>query len=113
MPRGTNKQRERQDFDRYRALIATPGDLAPGVGITLPANGDLYVSLTSGQLATAVVLSVGDRDIGAPALTAGQRYNVGRFERGATIEQAGSVDSGELSLYVRDGLGTLFKIAEG
>lgn len=105
------RKRERQNFDLFRALIAAPGDLSAGV--VLPANADLYVSLAGGAVAqTHVATDAYGRDYYVPVLAAAETFHIGRFLRGNTLEAAAGISAGQLSLYIRDGVGKLYKIGE-
>ncbi len=104
-------QRERQNFVRYKSLIATPGNL--GTGVTLPADGYFYLSY-SAVLASATVLVTANttRDIGAPAEAANTQSPIGKLSRGVVVKKKTGV-VGTVKLYVRDGLGRRFLIAQG
>lgn len=103
----TCEQRTRQDIKAFKALITTPGSLI--TGFNLPANADLYVSTTSVLAVTTLLVDSKGRALGAPAGAANKVYHIGWFERGRNvIKHAGA--PGTVSLYVRNGLGKLFKI---
>lgn len=103
-------RRERQDIRKFRALIATPGNLATGV--TLPANAQVYVSTTSALAARTVLITVNDVDKYSPIQAAGRRDLLGFVQRGRVVKKKVGAP-GTVSVYVQDGLGKLHKIAQG
>lgn len=104
-------KQERMNFDRFESLIAAPGNLV--TGITLPAGAKLYVSSTSALAAVTPMISANATDVNVPATaTVGLQQSVGYHSKDRLIKKAvGAV--GTVSLYVQNGLGTLFKIAQG
>lgn len=102
--------RERQDFVAFKAMIETPADLS--VGFDMPANAELYVSIDEELEETTHVLDCGQREINARAATANVYHHIGWFERAVNVQKAAGAP-GVVSVYVRDGIGGLFKIAEG
>jgi len=103
-------RRERQDLSKFRALIATPGDLAAGV--TLPANATVYVSTTSALVASTALITVNDADRFSPIQAANRRDLLGLVQRGRVVKKKVGAP-GTVSVYVQDGLGKLRKIAQG
>ncbi len=104
------RREARQDFKKFAALIATPGDLVAGV--SLPANGLFSVSTTSVLAATTVLVNAGTRALGAPAQAAGVTYSVGKLSRAVRVVKDG-LAPGTVKLYVRDGFGKPHLIAQG
>lgn len=103
-------RRRRQQYDRFRALVETPGNLATGVA--LPATGTLYVSTTSVLAATTKLVDAGVRELGAPAGAANAQHGIGTFEPGVTFTKHTGAP-GTVSLYVQDPSGVRQKIAQG
>lgn len=93
----------RQDVAEYAGLLATP---KAGGSLTLPANGMFAVVPKTAQAASAAALTVRSgrspsaRNVGAPALAAGERHLLGMLERGAVCTPAAAYD-----LYLDAGLG--------
>lgn len=103
------KRRERQNVTAFAALIDTPGDLAAGV--VFPANGVMYVSCSQELTDTTVLLEIKEVEYGAPALPADEAYNVAFVEKDVTVTKAAGAP-GVVSIFIRDGVGALFKIGE-
>lgn len=111
---GCCDQRERENFTKFKALIAVPGDLASGV--SLPANADIYIASSSALVATTLLVdavgSEGTRNLAAPISSASDPHHVGRLYRATTIKKHTGAP-GTVSAYMRDGMGVLFLIAQG
>lgn len=103
------ERKERQNVSAFSALIDTPGDLATGV--VIPAEADVYVSTSSVLASTTHLLDVADREIGAPAAPANEAHHIGRLHRGSVVEKAAGAP-GTVSVFVRDGMGSLFKFGQ-
>lgn len=103
-------RRERQNFDLFAALVASPAAL--GSTFALPAAGTLAVSTTSVLAATDELVTVNGANYGAPAGAAGAQKVIGFFGPNATIGKAAGAP-GTVRVYVRDPAGVLRKIAEG
>lgn len=107
-------QRERENFKKFKALIATPGNLTSGV--SLPANADIYIASSSALAAVTLLVdavsSEGTRNLGAPISVAGDPHHIGRLYRATTIKKH-TAAPGTVSAYMRNGLGHLFLIAQG
>lgn len=105
------RRKARQDLAEFASLIDAPGNLATGV--VLPANAHLRASVAALLAAPTVVIDVsGGREIGLPAGASGKVSRVGYFEASRTITKAAGAPA-TVSVYVEDGFGTLYKIAEG
>jgi hypothetical protein len=103
-------RRRRQQYDRFRALVATPGNLTTGVA--LPAACTLYASTSSVLAATTKLVDAGTRELGAPAGAANAQHCIGFFEPGVTITKHTGAP-GTVSLYVQDPAGVRQLIAQG
>lgn len=105
------RRRERYAFQRYAALIATPGDLTTGVA--LPASARLRASVAAVLAAPTVVLNESSgRDIGLPAGASGDVHAIGWFEQDRELTKDAAAP-GVVSLYIEDSFGKVYKIAEG
>lgn len=110
------RRKAREDFTSFAGLIATPGNLATGVA--LPAGAALYASRSVATLATTKILDVkaaggtlvAEQHLGTVAADA--PYWVGHAREDLVLVKAVGL-AGTLRVYVRNGIGTLFKIAEG
>lgn len=106
-----NKTRKgRQDVSAFAALIETPANLA--VGFKLPANAELVVATTSVLASTTKLLDCGDRSLYASAGAANSKHHIGWMEASVNVKKASGAP-GTVSLYIRDGMGVLFKVAQG
>jgi hypothetical protein len=105
------RRSDRQDFKKFAALIKTPGNLVTGV--SLPANGQIYVS-TSTLLASSptILVNAGTRALGVSSGPANATHHVGKLSRAVNVVKAAGAP-GTVKLYVRNGLGKLFLIAQG
>lgn len=103
-------RRRRQQYDRFRALVETPGSLTTGV--VLPAAATLYVSTSSVLAATTKLVDAGTRELGAPAGGANAQHNIGFFEPGVEFTKHTGAP-GTVSLYVQDPAGVRKLIAQG
>lgn len=104
------RRREETNFARFKALVAAPGNLATGV--TLPAGVKLYASSSSALAAISPMITANSITTSAPVSQAGEARPMGYFQRDTVvIKAAGAV--GTISLYVQDGVGKLYKIAQG
>ena len=101
----------RQDVSEYAALLAAP---KAGGSVTLPANGMFALVPKTAQAASSAALTVKSgrsptaRNVGAPALAAGERFLLGMLERGAVC-----TPTANYNLYVDCGLGNWRKILTG
>lgn len=101
----------RQDVAEYADLVATP---KAGGSLTLPANGMFALVPKTAQAASNAALTVRSgrspaaRNVGAPALAAGERFLLGMLERGAVC-----TPTADYNLYVDCGLGNWRKILTG
>lgn len=103
-------RREWQNFKKFKALIAAPGNLATGVA--MPAAGDVYVSTTSVLAAKTVLVTVKGVDKWSPAAAANARDHVQFVERAVQVKKKAGAP-GTVSAYVRNPLGKLFLFASG
>lgn len=105
------RRQQRQDFRKFQALIATPGNLATG-GVVLPSNADIYVSTSSLLAASTLLVDADARSLGAPAGAAAATHHIGWFERAVKfVKHSGA--PGTVHIYIRNGLGHLFLIGQG
>ena len=104
------RQNGRRALSEFSALIDTPGNLATGV--KLPAPAFIVVSTTSALVANTKLVSIGARDLYVPPQAAGAYRSLGMFQASKTFTKAAGAP-GTVSLYVRDGVGALHKIAQG
>ncbi len=106
----------REDLSAFRSLIAAPGDLTAGV--PMPAGAMLYGARSTALLATTKVLTV--RAPGGTLITeqhlpvsaAETPRWLGYVREDLVLFKATGL-TGTLRVYVRNGVGKLFKIAEG
>lgn len=107
-------QRERENFKKFKALIATPGNLVSGV--SLPANADVYVSSSSVLAAVTLLVDAigpeGTRNLGVPISVANDPHHIGRLYRATTVKKH-TAAPGTVSVYMRNDLGHLFLFAQG
>lgn len=105
---------ERENFKKFKALIATPGNLT--TGISLPANAQVVLSYSATLAASAPLVDAsttsGVRALGMPASVAGTHFHVGKLSRATALTKHSGV-VGTVSVYYRNGLGHLFLIAQG
>jgi hypothetical protein len=93
----------RQDVSKFSAYIKTP---KAGGSLTLPANGMFALVPKAVAVANGAAMTLRSsrspvaRNIGTPALAAGERYVVGFLERGNVCTPTAAFD-----LYVDAGLG--------
>lgn len=101
----------RQDTSKFKALLAVP---KVGGSLTLPANGLFALVPKATAVATSAAMTVRSsrspttRNVGAPALAAGERHLLGFLERGAVCTPTAAYD-----LYLDAGLGKWRKILTG
>lgn len=103
----------RQDFAKFKSLIATPGNL--NTAIFLPANGTFSLSITSVLASATILIDVvgpSNRAIGNPAGAANAGNRIGQLEHSSSVKKRLGV-SGTVSLYVHNGFGRRFLIAQG
>jgi len=103
-------RKQRQDVTEFDALVATPANLA--TGFNLPANAELYVSTSSVVAVNTKLLDCGGRSLYVGPGVAGLKHHIGYYERSENVKKAAAAP-GTVSVYIRDGIGKLFKIAEG
>jgi hypothetical protein len=104
---------QRQDFKKFKSLITTPANLV--TGFKLPANGQIHISTTSVLAAsTVLVTATGEtvRQLGARSGPAGQTQHVGKLSRATNVVKAGGAP-GTVKVYVANGFGHLYLIAQG
>lgn len=101
----------RQDVARFSALLDSP---QAGGALALPAGGLFALVARTPQGAAGAALTVRSgrspaaRNVGAPALAAGERWLLGRLERGAVVSVTAPYD-----LAVDTGRGQFKKILTG
>lgn len=107
-------QRDRENFTKFKTLIAVPGNLVSGV--SLPADADIFIASSSLLAVTTLLVdavsSEGTRAMGSPARPAADPYHIGRLYRATNVTKHASAP-GTVSVYVRNGMGKLFLIAQG
>lgn len=103
-------RKDRQDFRKFKALIASPAAL--GSGLTLPANAQIYIASAVLLAAPTVLVDANGRHLGAPAAAAGAQWHIGKLSRGVVITKSVSAP-GVVRIYVRNGLGHRYLIAQG
>jgi hypothetical protein len=98
------RQKRRRAVSAFAALLATP---SAGT-VALPSWGHFALVSDAGSAASPAALTLADgREIGTPALTAGQRWHVGKLEA-QSVALTGGFD-----LYLDVGLGQFKKVGEG
>lgn len=101
----------RQDAAKFKALLATP---KVGGSLTLPANGMFALVPKAIAAANNAAMTLRNtrapvaKNIGAPALAAGERHLLGFLERGSVCTPTAAYD-----LYLDAGLGKWRKILTG
>lgn len=105
---------ERENFKKFKTLIATPGNLV--TGISLPANAQVVLSYSATLAASTVLVDAGTTDgvraMGMPASVAGTHFHIGKLSRATSLKKHTGV-VGTVSAYYRNGLGHLYLIAQG
>lgn len=104
------QEQARLDFRKFKALIATPGNLVTGV--KLPANCILYAS-TSAVVAVPIgLITVNARTLSASPGAANKIHSYNGVERGRTVTKAASAP-GTVRVYVDNGSGKPILFAQG
>lgn len=105
-----DRQRDRQDFAKFSALITTPGNLA--TGLQLPANCTMFASTDAILGATTALIEISGRTLYAHAGAANHINAYDGVECGRTIIKAVGAP-GTVSVYLADGFGTPVLFAQG
>lgn len=110
------RRQAREEFRFFAGLIAAPGNLVAGV--PMPAGAMLYAARSTALVATTKVLTVNATG-GAlvlerflPVSAAETPRALGYAREDLVLFKAAGL-TGTLRVYVRNGVGKLFKIAEG
>lgn len=102
------RQKRRRDVSSLSPLIQAPSNFLSS--FQLPANANLYVAFDHIETAR-LVLDIGSREIGVPALAASERHPIGWFEKGVTIAIKAGVPA-NMYLYADTGIGKLELIGD-
>lgn len=102
-------RRRRRDLDAFEPLIATPSAFP----VTIPANAEVFASYSLAFAVTTHIVTInGDREMHASARAANVPVSLGSLTRAHVVTKNAAL-GGTVRLYVRDGIGKMFKIAEG
>ena len=103
-----NRQREREAYRAFAALVSTPSSLP----LTLPAGATVAISTSSVLAAADALVAANGVDYFAPAGAANAKHVIGYLGENVQVSKAAGAP-GTVRVYVRDPAGALRLVEQG